>query len=114
MGCAVLMAIPFGALSNAWALMLRRAESVIGAVNMLLLPLTFLSPVFIARSLMPDWMRIASRFNPVNWAVETGRDALQGQVDWPAAAMRVGALAAFGVVSSWLATRAFRSYQRSA
>ncbi len=113
-GCAVLMAVPFGALSNAWALILRRPESVIGAVNMLLLPLTFLSPVFIAKTLMPDWMRMASRFNPVNWAVETGRAALQGEVDWPSAMMRIGALVAFGIASSWLATRAFRTYQRSA
>ena len=113
-GCAVLMAIPFGALSNAWALLLRRPETVIGAVNMLLLPLMFLSPVFMAKSLMPGWMQVATRFNPVNWTVETGRAALQGQVDGPAALLHLAALVAFGIVSAWLATRAFRSYQRSA
>jgi hypothetical protein len=38
----VLLAAPFGALSVAMALTARRMESVIGAVNFLLLPLTFL------------------------------------------------------------------------
>jgi ABC-2 type transport system permease protein len=109
----VLLAIPFAALSNALALTLRKQESVIGAVNFVLLPLTFLSPVFMAPSLMPDWIRTVSMFNPVNWSVVAGRAALHGQADWATVVPRIGFLVAFTFVCGWLATRAFRSYQRS-
>jgi len=111
--CSVLLAIPFAALSNALALTLRKQESVIGAVNFVLLPLTFLSPVFITPSLMPGWIRAVSTFNPVNWSVVAGRAALHGQAEWAIVLPRLGLLLAFTLACGWLATRAFRSYQRS-
>lgn len=43
----------FGALSNGMALLTHQEEAVIGAVNFVLLPLTFLSSVFMAQSPMP-------------------------------------------------------------
>lgn len=111
---AILLGIPFGALSIAMGLTLRKEESVIGAVNFVLLPLTFTSPVFMANALMPDWMQMVARFNPVNWSIEAGRGALQGDGDALVILTRLGYLAAFAIVSAWIATRAFRSYQRSA
>lgn len=111
---AILLGVPFGALSIAMGLTVRKEESVIGAVNFVLLPLTFTSPVFMANALMPGWMRSVSRFNPVNWAVEAGRGALQANTDAGTILSRLAYLAAFAVVSAWIATRAFRSYQRSA
>lgn len=44
----------------------------------------FLSPILMAKSVMPNWIRSVSQFNLVNWSVEAA------------------------------ATRAFRAYQRSA
>ncbi len=111
--CAVLLAIPFGALSNALALTLRKQESVIGAVNFVLLPLVFLSPVFMTTGLMPQWILTVSKFNPVSWSVTAGRAALHGNADWGAVALQIGFLAGFTFFSGWLATRAFQSYQRS-
>jgi ABC-2 type transport system permease protein len=111
---AILMAVPFAALSCALALVVRKEESVIGAVNFILLPLTFLSPVFMANTLMPRWMQIAARFNPVRWSVEAGRAALNGQSDPAGVLVRWGLLLAFGCFATWIATRAFRSYQSSA
>jgi ABC-2 type transport system permease protein len=96
------------------ALMVRKQESVIGAVNFILLPLTFMSPVFIASPLMPAWMVAAARFNPLNWAVQAGRLALAGNPDWPNILLKLAALWVFGLFAIWLATRAFRAYQRSA
>lgn len=110
---AIVLAVAFGALSVALALVMRKEESVIGAVNFVLLPLTFVSPVFMASPLMPGWMRTVARFNPVNWSVEAGRAALDGYADWSAVSLRLIALIVFSLVGTWLATRAFRSYQRS-
>ncbi len=111
--CAVLLSQPVGALSCAMALLARKEETVIGAANFILLPLTFLSSVFMASSLMPTWIRAVERFNPVQWAVDAGRMALSAHPDWGAVLPRAGLLVALSIVSAWLATRAFRAYQRS-
>jgi ABC-2 type transport system permease protein len=111
--CAILVAVPIGALSSALALAVRKEESVIGASNFILLPLTFLSPVFMASALMPGWMRIVARFNPVNWSVEAAREALQVQTNWSLVLSRCGFLIALAAVSMWVAICAFRAYRRS-
>jgi ABC-2 type transport system permease protein len=112
--CGVLLTVPFGALSNAMALIIRRTESVIGASNFVLLPLTFLSTVFMVTNLMPPWIRAVSKVNPVAWSVDAARSALSAQPDWRFIGTRLLALVALSLVSAWLATRAFRSYQQSA
>lgn len=111
--CSILLAMPFGALSLAMALAVRKEESLIGAVNFLLLPLTFLSPVFMAPGLMPDWIRLVANLNPVNWAVSSARAALTGSGDVAGIALRMGLLALFGLLGARLATVSFRAYQRS-
>ena len=110
---AMLMMAAFGALSNALALVVRKEESVIGASNMLLLPMTFLAPIYMAKPLMPGWMQKASLVNPVTWTVEAGREALRVSPDWSAVGIRLLVLLIFVVASMWVATRAFRTYQRS-
>jgi len=112
--CAILLGAPFAALSNALALAVRRHESVIGASNFILMPLLFLSPVFMARNVMPDWIRFVSQFNPVNWSIEAARAALSAHTDWGFVLLRIAGLLVFAVFSGWLATGAFRTYQRSA
>jgi ABC-2 type transport system permease protein len=111
---AILLGVPFGALSIAMGLTVRKEESVIGAVNFVLLPLTFTSPVFMANTLMPDWMRAVARFNPVNWSVEAGRGALEANLPALLIGTRLCFLAAFAALAAWIAIRAFRAYQRSA
>jgi ABC-2 type transport system permease protein len=111
--CAVLLSLPIGALSCAMALVARKEETVIGAANFILLPLTFLSSVFMAANLMPGWIRNVARFNPVQWAVDAGRIALSAHPAWGAILPRAGFLVALTIASAWLATRAFLSYQRS-
>jgi len=111
--CSVLLGAAFGALSTAMAVVVRKEETVIAAVNFVILPLTFLSGVFITLSLAPGWIRTTARFNPVNWAVEAGRGALASGPDWALVLTRIGLLTAFALVCAWLATRAFGAYQRS-
>lgn len=111
---AMLLVAPFGALSCGLALVARKEETVIAAVNFVILPLTFLSSVFMSQSLMPHWMQRVALFNPVNWAAQAGRAALSESIDWSVVLTHVGYLFAFAIAAAWLATRAFRSYQRSA
>ena len=109
----LLLGSAFASYSHALALLVRREESVIGAVNFLVLPLSFLSATLMPLNLLPGWMRQLARFNPVNWAVLVGRQPLSSDVDWALVASRTGYLAVLALVASWLSTRAFRAYQRS-
>jgi ABC-2 type transport system permease protein len=110
---SALLGATFGALSNGFALIMRQEEALIGAVQFIVLPLTFLSTTFLATNLMPKWIQHASDFNPVNWAVLAGRTATSTHPDWGLAASRAGFLVALLAACLVFATRAFRSYQRS-
>jgi ABC-2 type transport system permease protein len=110
---AALLAAAFASLSNGIGVLARRRETLIGAVSMVLLPLTFLSSALMQASLAPHWIRVVARFNPVNWAAEAARSAAMGSLDWGLVASRVGLLAALVALSAWFATRAFGVYQRS-
>ena len=110
---AGLLGAAFASLSNGVGVLARQREALIGAVTLVLLPLTFLSSALMQLSLVPDWIRTVAKFNPVNWAVEAGRSAAMEKIDWGLVASRVGLLAALVMVSAWFATRAFGTYQRS-
>jgi ABC-2 type transport system permease protein len=112
-GCAVLLGLTFAALSDAVALLVRQQEALIGVSQLLTMPLTFLSSVLMAPALMPDWVGDVARFNPVDWAAAGSREALVADPDWSLVGRDVGLLLALMLVMAWLATRAFRSYQRS-
>jgi len=110
---ACLLASAVGCLSMALALLARREETVIAAVNFFVLPLTFLSTAFMQKSLIPKWIQHVASFNPVNWAVEAGRAAVLPGTDWGMVLTRLGLLAVLVVVCVALTTRAFRMYQRA-
>ncbi len=111
---AVVLGSAFGALSIGLAFVVRREESVVASVQLLLLPLTFLSSVFIERDLIPGWIRGAARFNPADWAVEAGRQAVGANADWGLVLSRGGYLLAFALACGWLGARGVHAYERSA
>lgn len=111
--CAMLIGAIAASFSDAMALLLRQRESVIGVNTLMTLPLTFLSAAFMPLKLVPDWVATVAMFNPVNWAVEAGREALTANPDWSLILPRVILLAGLTVLSTAFATRTFRAYQRS-
>ena len=110
---AILLGTAMGAFSNGVALLARKEETLIGAVNFIILPATFLSSAFMKQSLAPQWIQDVAKFNPVNWAVEASREALSASPDWGYVLARAGLLTAVAAALLWFAVRAFRSYQRS-
>jgi ABC-2 type transport system permease protein len=110
---AALLAATFASLSNGVAVLARQREMLIGAVTFVQLPLTFLSAALMQRSLVPEWIRTVSKFNPVNWAVEAGRSAAMQKTDWGLVASRIGLLIAVMLASAAFAGWAFSKYQRS-
>src|SRR4051794_17081047 len=110
---AGLLAAAMAGLSNGLALITRQEESLVGTVQLLVLPLTFLSTAFMAPALLPGWIGDVAKANPINWAIEAGRSALAADPDWGLILPRLGALLALAMLSGWFATRAFRAYQRA-
>jgi ABC-2 type transport system permease protein len=110
---SALLGACFATLSNSLALLTRQEESLIGAVTLLVLPLTFLSTALMTSDLLPGWMRTVSDGNPVDWAIEAGRSATAAAPDWGPVARDAGLLALLLVVCATVAAQAFRSYQRS-
>jgi ABC-2 type transport system permease protein len=110
---AGLLGAAFASLSNGLAVLARQREALIGAVTVVVLPLTFLSTALMQKTLMPGWIQTVARFNPVNWAVEAGRSAATEHTDWTLVATRVGLLSALALLCAAFATRAFTHYQRS-
>lgn len=110
---SILLAAAFGCLSIGLALLTRREETLIATTQFLLLPLSFMSVVFMQKSLMPGWIQTISSYNPLNWAVEAGREAISTSPDWASIAGKSGLLIAFMLVCRAFAIRAFRTYQRS-
>jgi ABC-2 type transport system permease protein len=110
---AVLLGTIFSALSNAFGMLVRQRESIIGLYTFLMLPLTFLSSAFMAKNLMPGWMQGIASANPVNWALNAARGARGGGTDWSDVLIPGGLLLATAVAMVWLSTRTFRAYQKS-
>ncbi|MGO9080746.1 MAG: ABC transporter permease [Streptosporangiaceae bacterium] len=112
-GVAVLIALAMAGLSNAFGLLTRQREALIGASTTLVLPLTFLSGAFLSLRLVPQWIADVARYNPVNWAASAGRLAVQGHPDWSAVGSYAGFLAIAIAVTAATASWAFSAYQRS-
>jgi ABC-2 type transport system permease protein len=111
---AVLLGSGFAAASNGMALLVRQEETFIAVLNFFTLPLTFLSASLMSTALMPPWMQLASRLNPVNWAVVAARAAVAPMSAWAPLLPDVAWLAAFVVATSAFATWAFVAYRRTA
>jgi ABC-2 type transport system permease protein len=105
-----LLGTAVGALSDGLALVTRQEETLIGAVQFVVLPATFLSSGMMAANLLPGWIREIARFNPVDWAVTAARAAGD---DWSVVAVRAALLVALLLACTALATRALRAYQRA-
>jgi len=110
---AMLVNSAFAGISQAIALLTRREATMIAIANFIGLPLLFLSSTLLAQKQMPHWMKIASRFNPVNWGVKAARGVVLPGTDWGIVAQDLGFLLLLSAVTAGFATWTFRSYQRS-
>jgi ABC-2 type transport system permease protein len=111
--CGVMVGLGFGALSIAVALLLKNEQGLMAISGFATMPLMFISGLFIPLDLVPDWIHNLAQFNPVNWAGQSGQEAITANVDWGLVLTHLGFLMVFVIVSILLATLAFGRYQKS-
>jgi ABC-2 type transport system permease protein len=109
----ILLTSVFSALSNAAALLARNQMVLIGISQLITIPLMFLSSALMDTSLSAPWVAKVAAYNPFEWAVIAGRGAMSQTPDWATIWGHLGLLAALAVAMAWVATTAFRTYQRS-
>ncbi|AXF57500.1 ABC transporter permease [Salicibibacter kimchii] len=110
---AVVLGLVMGALSMSVGLIVRQEKSLTAAVGFTQLPLLFLSGLFMPLDLVPGWIETAAAFNPLNWAVEAGREVVGTQTDGGLAFQYGSYLLVMFIISCLLVLGAFRVYQRS-
>ena len=110
---AMVVTMPFAAMSQGIALLTRREATMIAVANFIGLPLLFLSSTLLATSQMPHWMQVTTRFNPLNWGVIAAREAVLPGTDWAEIGVHMGYLVALTIVMTAFATWTFRAYQRT-
>ncbi|WP_077320554.1 ABC transporter permease [Virgibacillus proomii] len=110
---AVLLGLGMGMLSTSLALFLLKEESLTAAVSFITMPLLFLSGMFIPLELVPDWIEKFAAINPLNWAVEAGREIITTQPDWSIVIPNSSYLLLLFIIACVLVLLAFRKYQKS-
>lgn len=113
LAAAVLLTAVFSALSNAAALLAQDQTVLIGISQLLTIPLMFLSSALMDTGLSAGWVARVAAWNPFEWAVVAGREATSDSPDWMSVWVHLSLLAALAAAMAWVATRAFRVYQRS-
>jgi ABC-2 type transport system permease protein len=110
---AFVVGCTFSGVSHAFALMMRREETVIAVANFIGLPLMFLSTMLISPSAMPGWIKAVASANPVNWAAEAARSAELPHTDWGSVGIHLALLAGVTALTVGWALEALRRYKAS-
>jgi ABC-2 type transport system permease protein len=103
----VLTGMCFSSLSICLASLFKTRERMMGIGQAITMPLFFASSAIYPVALMPDWLKVLSRVNPLTYVVDALR-ALLLTGDYSRLAIDVGVVALSVVIIVGLATLAFR------
>jgi ABC-2 type transport system permease protein len=108
---AMMLCLAFGGLSLAVAVSARNIEAHQALLNMLALPLVFLSPSISSFESMPPWFAEIARLNPVTYAIESIRTIMINGWDFAVILPDLLVVGAFSVVMLLTATILFRRWR---
>nr|MDO8099407.1 ABC transporter permease [Candidatus Njordarchaeota archaeon] len=108
---AMLLCLAFAGLSMAIGASVKSMEAMMPILNLLTMPLLFMSSAMFPTSMMPDWMLTLTKFNPVTYAVNPIRALFVS--DWPTFIGLLPDLIVVGVFSIALITLATVLFRRS-
>jgi ABC-2 type transport system permease protein len=105
---AAMFGVVWAGLSNIVALRTRHAEMTMMIGILLTFPLLFLSSAMMPEGLLPDWLEVVGRFNPVTYVIDATREFMNFGYDWGQLGITIGVIAGVGALTLTGATRAFR------
>lgn len=103
------LGVGFAALSNGLAMTLQREEPLVVMGNLMTLPLMFFSSAMVPQQMMPEWIQIASKINPIEYATSAVRQSLSDKFDMMIYLKDTGILAIFCAVALIWSISAFNS-----
>jgi ABC-2 type transport system permease protein len=103
----VLATAAFACLSMLLAALLKTRERFMGIGQLITMPLFFASSALYPLSIMPFWLRVIARANPLTYEVHGLRNLLLGIGGGDPLLLDFGVIAAFFVVMAALAARAY-------
>ncbi|MGH8873831.1 MAG: ABC transporter permease [Acidimicrobiia bacterium] len=108
----IVIAVSFGiawtGISNVIALRTRNAELTMLMGILITFPVLFLSTGFMPAGLLPDWLDVAAKFNPITYLVDALRALVNTGWDWTAISQAMAVTVGLALVTLTAATRAFR------
>jgi ABC-2 type transport system permease protein len=64
--------------------LLTKSEQATSALSLLIFPIAFISTTFVPAALMPSWMQVINRWNPMTYLIEAIRALMTTGYDWAA------------------------------
>jgi len=107
-----IFSLGLASISIAAAAGMKRHETFFAFVNLLNMPLMFLSNALFPTALMPDWMRTIASVNPFSFCVDATRTLMIVGFDWAKIVPDVEALIIFTALTTSAGIMAFRRITR--
>jgi ABC-2 type transport system permease protein len=104
-----LLGMGFAAFSNGLVLLLRRQETFMAVINLITMPLMFMSSMMMPAQLLPNWLDTVRHFNPVDYAIVGVRNLMLTGYVWSDLWKSLVVLCAFAVVMVAFGTMMFRT-----
>src|SRR5262249_18571346 len=94
--------------------LLTQSEQATSTFSLVMFPLVFMSTAFVPESLMPGWMQVLNRWNPITYLIEALRALMVTGYDWGAIGAALLSLAILGVILQVATLWAFHRLARCA
>jgi len=107
MAIVIMFSLGFSGISVMVAATAKSQETFWGIINFLGMPLFMLSPALFPLELLPEWLAIAARFNPVTYTILLIRGMMTGVSEGVDPLLSVGIIVVFVVVMIGLASYVF-------
>jgi ABC-2 type transport system permease protein len=78
--------------------LLTKSEQATSTIGLLMFPVVFMSTAFVPEALMPAWMQVANRWNPITHVIEAMRAVMVTGYDWGTIGTALLSMAVLGVI----------------
>jgi len=107
MAIVILFSLGFSGISVMVAATAKSQETFWGIINFLGMPLFMISPALFPLELLPDWLAVAAKLNPVTYTILLIRGLMTGVTEGVSPVLSIGIISVFVLVMVCLASYVF-------